>query len=301
MRARIFISYKSGNIEFATKVADELRRYGHMPLYCGDEIQLGTSWRNELTRQLISADILLPLMTSKAWKSPYILGEIGAARALAELPHSMKMLPVLIGDQPDQPHLIGDLTYLIVRNTSAKSAEAIARKVDLALQHYDRQRQRTRLFISHAHADRRIAKALVQLLEAAFRFDRSEVRCTSLRPYKLPVGARSGDSLCAELSTSHAVFGLLTPQSVTSSYVQFELGAAWAHGIRTCPLLRSAADAHLIPAPIADLSPLTLDDPDDCHGLLEDIDQMELFESRAREQHVDSAITHLVKVAGEPD
>ena len=63
MRARIFISHKSQNIEFTTMLANALKAHGHQPLYSGDEIQLGTSWRQELTRQLISADILLPLMT----------------------------------------------------------------------------------------------------------------------------------------------------------------------------------------------------------------------------------------------
>ncbi|MGH8488013.1 MAG: hypothetical protein ACREXS_03860 [Gammaproteobacteria bacterium] len=78
------------------------------------------------------------------------------------------------------------------------------------------------------------------------------------------VGERTPDRLRAELRGAEAVLGIIAPDTSESSYVLFELGAAWSHGILTCPLLVRGATS-----PIRDLNPLSLNDQRDCHQLLD--------------------------------
>ena len=56
-------------------------------------------------------------------------------------------------------------------------------------------------------------------------------------------------------------------------------------------------DAHSIPAPIADLSPLTLVDTGDCRELVEDMREAGLFKWQGEDDKFDSAIAELARVA----
>jgi hypothetical protein len=132
-------------------------------------------------------------------------------------------------------------------------------------------RSSPRLFVSHRHNDEIIAAALVSTIESAFVLSSLDVRCTSVRPYRLAVGERTPDRLRAEITNAEAVIGIIGPDTKESSYVLFELGAAWSHRVLICPLLvRGAKNDHL-PDPIKDLHTLSLTSQSECHELLDNL------------------------------
>jgi len=131
---------------------------------------------------------------------------------------------------------------------------------------------RPKIFISHRHKDENIVRALVDCIKLYFQIDRQDIRCTSVRPYRLPVGENTSDRLRDEISDAEVVLGILTTDTLASSYVAFELGSAWGQRVWTCPLLARGADHTHIPDPIRGLSALYLSNPGDCFQLLNDLE-----------------------------
>lgn len=84
-----------------------------------------------------------------------------------------------------------------------------------------------RLFISHSASDSALAKRILDLLRLSLNIPQPEIRCTSVNGYKLPIGADIADQIKAEVFKSDVLLALLTPSSLRSSYVLFELGARW--------------------------------------------------------------------------
>jgi hypothetical protein len=81
------------------------------------------------------------------------------------------------------------------------------------------------VFVSHATADKWIARVLCEKLEAAgavtFRDDRD-----------IDGGDDIPDRLREEIERSQELVVLLTPQSVSRPWVFLEVGAAWFRGLR---------------------------------------------------------------------
>jgi hypothetical protein len=132
-------------------------------------------------------------------------------------------------------------------------------------------RKYPRIFVSHRHKDRDIAKALVNMLETAFHIEREDIRCTSVQPYCLPAGSRTGDRLRADIHHAELVLGIVTPDSGESSYVNFELGASWGQEIRCVPLLAKGASSAHIPSPISDVNAVDLASTSQCLQFVEQL------------------------------
>jgi hypothetical protein len=98
-----------------------------------------------------------------------------------------------------------------------------------------------RLFISHRHVDQKVAEALAECVRARFAIDSHDLRCTSVSPYRLKGGEGTERKLREEVIQADAVLGLISPTANQSTYVMFELGAAWGSSIYTCPLLIKGA------------------------------------------------------------
>lgn len=116
-----------------------------------------------------------------------------------------------------------------------------------------------RLFLSHAAADLHVAEALVKLTEAALVIDPAAIRCTSLPGYGLPGGAHTTHQLRNEVLEADLVLGLISRQSMGSTWVLFELGARWATGKQLIPVLGPESTAEILNGPLRELNALSTD------------------------------------------
>lgn len=87
-----------------------------------------------------------------------------------------------------------------------------------------------KVFISHSSKDKACAEAFVALLRAALSIGAKDIRCTTVDGYKLPAGSSSNEVLRSEVFGCEAFIALLSPSSMASVYVMFELGARWGSG-----------------------------------------------------------------------
>lgn len=155
-----------------------------------------------------------------------------------------------------------------------------------------------KIFISHRHNDVAVVKALVGVLETAFDIQPTDLRCTSVPPYKLRVGDRTSDRLRAEIQYAGAVLGIVSPDVKESSYVLFELGASWGKGGKTFPLLVRGATVADIPSPISDLHTLSLNEESECYQLIDDLaDIVDLTRRDRQSSRVEEKIRFLIAEA----
>ncbi|HEX5718906.1 MAG TPA: L-histidine N(alpha)-methyltransferase [Thermoanaerobaculia bacterium] len=92
---------------------------------------------------------------------------------------------------------------------------------------------KVRIFISHSSRDSALAEAIVDLIRSALNMPPQEIRCTSADGHRLPVGAHPNKQLQREVLAADAVVAIISPASMASSYVLFELGARWGKGGET--------------------------------------------------------------------
>lgn len=127
------------------------------------------------------------------------------------------------------------------------------------------------LFISHSSVDAAIAKGLIDLVEKALTLPARQIRCSSVNGYRLPVGADTSEQLRREVFVSRAFIGLITPASLRSAYVLFELGARWGAKTHLAPVLAAGADVASLAGPLSGLNALRLDEREQALQLVQDI------------------------------
>ena len=128
-----------------------------------------------------------------------------------------------------------------------------------------------RVFISHSSKDVDLIRELVVLLEKALTLRSNEIRCTSLDGYRLPGGADVESQLRSEVKSASVLVGLLTPASLASHYVLFELGARWGAGLPLIPLVAASDDRSRLHGPITALNILDLSNASQTHQLLQEL------------------------------
>lgn len=126
------------------------------------------------------------------------------------------------------------------------------------------------LFISHNSGDTDVARALIRLFEKALKLSARDIRCTSVDGYRLPAGADTNDVLRTEVFGARLFVALLTPASLQSAYVLFELGARWGARRPLFPILASGAAASDLQPPLNGLNALSASNPDQVRQLVED-------------------------------
>ena len=114
---------------------------------------------------------------------------------------------------------------LLEEETVTPTRQASATVVDL------------QIFISHSSKDKALAEALTDLLKAALGLPSNQIRCSSVDGHRLPVEVDTQSLLRAEVNAAKVVIGLVTPNSLASSYVMFELGARWGASLFLAPLV----------------------------------------------------------------
>lgn len=130
------------------------------------------------------------------------------------------------------------------------------------------------VFISHSSLDADLAAKVVDLLRSALSLRPDLIRCSSVSGYRLPIGADSDEQLRNEVFAAKCFVGILSPASLQSTYVLFELGARWGAGKHLAPLLAGGMHARALKAPLAGLSALACADPAQVHQFVSDIGQL---------------------------
>jgi len=116
-----------------------------------------------------------------------------------------------------------------------------------------------RVFISHAHDDKRLAAELVALLEAALHLPDNDFMCTTVDGSSLPGGARVDEHLRRDVRDADVLIGVVSVRSVQSSYVLFELGARWGADTYMMPVLAPGERMAILPGPLPGRHALRLD------------------------------------------
>ena len=116
------------------------------------------------------------------------------------------------------------------------------------------QRRYHDVFVAYIKQDTKWVQQLTKALEQA-----------SLRVWFAEEAIRPGDvfseQLYEALHNSENVVMVLTPQSIHSNWIAFELGAALALGKRIIPVVSSEVPPEALPGPIRIRQTLPMDDP----------------------------------------
>lgn len=127
------------------------------------------------------------------------------------------------------------------------------------------------LFISHSSRDKVLVESLIQLLHTAFRLRQEDIRATSVPGYGLPGGSSTDDHLRSELNDAAVVVGLISKESVKSTYVIFELGARWGSRKPMVPLLAPGFDPGQLEGPLRGINCLDASSATHLDQLLKDL------------------------------
>ena len=150
------------------------------------------------------------------------------------------------------------------------------------------------VFISHSGKDDKLAEALVELLRNALNIPANEIRCTSVNGYRLPIGAQTEEQLREEVHQARTFIGLITPSSMASAYVMFELGARWGAKLHLAPLLGAGADSRYLRGPLSSLNALNCEVVAQVHRLIDDLarvlDVRERTQPAAYQRYIDELV-----------
>ncbi len=131
-----------------------------------------------------------------------------------------------------------------------------------------------KLFFSHSSKDQKLTEALVELVTGTINIPDEEIRCTSVPGFKLTTGDHTSSSLRQDLNDAVVVVGVLTKQSLSSSYVLFELGAAWGSKTIIKPLLGPGADFSDLKGPLSESNAVTVLDRASMVQLIDELAQV---------------------------
>jgi hypothetical protein len=152
------------------------------------------------------------------------------------------------------------------------------------------------VFLSHSSLDIEMAKSLVALIRSALNIPSESIRCTSVDGHRPPGGASVDEMLRREIHGSKVLVGLITPNSMESAYVLFELGARWGGGKPMIPLLAAAASTQLLRGPLSVLNALSCDNRSQLHQFVEDLARI-VGRTPDRPAAYESSITDVVELA----
>ena len=93
------------------------------------------------------------------------------------------------------------------------------------------------IFISHSSKDVESAEKLILILRSALNLSTNQIRCTSVPGYKLKGGTNTDATLRDEIINCKVFIGMLSKNSINSTYVLFELGARWGNGTCLIPIV----------------------------------------------------------------
>lgn len=154
------------------------------------------------------------------------------------------------------------------------------------------------VFVSHSAKDKDLGQALLNCLEASIQLPGDDViRCTSADGYRLAPGDNADDVLRSDLENCKVVIGLITEDSLNSSYVSIELGAAWGLRKRTCLALTAEIGFDRLPGPLKNQQAVRLDSPEQLTHMMQIIAEQIGVNMRPPARS-SAGVNHFVKTAG---
>jgi len=126
-----------------------------------------------------------------------------------------------------------------------------------------------KVFVSHSSADKQIAETFIDLLRAALPLSAKDIRCTSVDGYKLTAGTNSDEQLRQEVFEAQAFIALLSPTSIQSIYVIFELGARWGANRYLAPVMVAGLTPSAFKAPLSSIHAVMGTSEGDLYQLVE--------------------------------
>lgn len=127
------------------------------------------------------------------------------------------------------------------------------------------------IFISHSGSDINIVKLVINILRKSLNLPSDQIRCTSVPGYKLPSGSETDSQLKQEIFSAKVFIGIITKQSIHSTYVLFELGARWGVNLPLIPFICDKLGTSLLDGPIKNINALSATEISDIHQFLYDI------------------------------
>lgn len=125
MPAHVYISYSRLDEKMATGIAAGLKKLGHKITIYNEAVPGGGKWRDAMDRGMENCNALVVLLTQNSLGRPFVMAEIGAARAL-----NKKLIPVIFEDVKEVPPLIGDIHSLFA---AEDKPAAVVKQIDQAL------------------------------------------------------------------------------------------------------------------------------------------------------------------------
>ena len=119
-----------------------------------------------------------------------------------------------------------------------------------------------------------MAESLIHLLRLALSLPSDDIRCTSVEGFRLPGGASTDDVLRQEVHEAELFIGLITPDSIQSAYVMFELGARWGAAKTLIPVLAAGATSGHLKGPLSGINALNCSIPEQVYQLLDDASRL---------------------------
>jgi hypothetical protein len=127
--AALFFSYSSQDRRLAQQLVAKLSQLGHRVAIDTDSLVPGVEWRRELLDKLLLSDGVVVLLTPNALGSPFVLSEIGSARASSKL----FLIPVVVGNFPIHP-IIQDIWTIRLPSTRGADVSKAAKQIDAAVE-----------------------------------------------------------------------------------------------------------------------------------------------------------------------
>lgn len=295
--ARFFFSHAYADQGLAREIERRLCDAGHEV-----SIPVGTlpagKWRDKLWRGLENSDVLVALLSERGLASPYVASEIGAA-GVFDRARGMLLLPILFPDSSEIPLFVSDYACFRLASEDEVSLTALVGKLCEAIgQHSVETPKGPKIFVSHRHKDEPQARALLEMLQAAFEIKKEDIRCTSVPPYKLDAGDKTSERLREEIAGAEVVLGLLSPDTSESKYVLAELGAAWGVDVPTFPLLLRGSRFEDVPEPLNERHSLSLERGAECFQLIQDLRRVtSLTAKEGVESSIYERVERLAKLA----
>jgi len=260
--AEIFINYYHKEPKRATGIARALERRGHVVLL----LKPGEQWPLVVPKRLYECDAVVALLTRRSIGDEWTTLERGMAVGIQLLHRRGTIIPVLLQRQIRLPETLRS-GYFAVDGADLDD-QHIADQIDATI---SRHAPTPAIFVSHSYVDKELAAALRTVLDEAFTVATTDVRVTSLVGGKLGVGAPVPEALRHGVEEARVVMGILTRDSIQSTYVLFELGASRGLQKPTYPLLAGGITSDDLPGPLREREAIDLAQAPDCYRLIDQL------------------------------